>query len=227
MPKRESLSVVLGALTPSEVTEGPPGLNEEDPAIPAQMASPTKVSPQAVMSEDVPSITHISHSPSPPTMPKILEAASTFPIPQLQAAPRVDSAGLPDEVFWLQGQMNVVLEWLHSLARATTDSHCRELELNTKLAMYMNEAQATEIIKAGEVSHAAEVKETNVHHTVEIKEAKVYHATTIKGAKLCYTTRIKQAEACHTTNSCVLQQTHGESKLALEHEVIEVEGQDY
>ena len=88
MPKRASLSVALGALTPSEVTEGPPELNEEDPAIPAQMASHTQVSPQAVMSEDVPSMTHISHSPSPPTMPKIPEAASTFPIPQLQAAPK-------------------------------------------------------------------------------------------------------------------------------------------
>ena len=29
------------------------------------------------------------------------EAASTFPIPQLQAPPRVDPAGLPDEVLWL------------------------------------------------------------------------------------------------------------------------------
>ena len=45
----------------------------------------------------------------------------------------------------------------------------------------MNQTQATEIIKAGEVNHAAEVKETNMHHTVDIKEAKVYHATTIKG----------------------------------------------
>ena len=93
--------------------------------------------------------------------------------------------------------------------------------------MHMNEAQATETIKAGEVSHAAEVKEANVHYTVEIQEAKVYHATTIKEAKLCHTTRIKQAEVCHTTNSCVLQQTHREGKLALEHEVIAVEGQDY
>ena len=79
MPKRESLSVALGAMTPSEVTEGPPGLNEEDPAIPAQMASPTQVSAQAVMSEDVPSITHISHSPSPPTMPKNSRGSQHLP----------------------------------------------------------------------------------------------------------------------------------------------------
>ena len=40
----------------------------------------------------------------------------------------------------MQGQMNVVLEQLLT-TRATVDSHCRELELNAKLAMHMNEAQ--------------------------------------------------------------------------------------
>ena len=37
--------------------------------------------------------------------------------------------------------------------QATMDSHCRELELNTKLAMHMNEAQAIEAMKEAEVSH--------------------------------------------------------------------------
>ena len=75
----------LGAPWPSEVTEDPFRLNEEDPAIPALMASPTQVSPWAVMPEDIPSTAHVSHSPSPPTMLKSLEVASTFPIPQPQA----------------------------------------------------------------------------------------------------------------------------------------------
>ena len=60
--------------------------------------------------------------------------------------------------------MNVALEQLLT-TRATMDSHCRELDLNAKLAMHMNEAQATEAIKEAEVSHAAEVKEDEVHHT--------------------------------------------------------------
>ena len=80
MPKREPPSVALGTLPPSEVTEGPPRPNEEDPAILAQMASPTQISPWLAMPEDIPSIVHISHSPSPLTMPKFPEAAST-PIP--------------------------------------------------------------------------------------------------------------------------------------------------
>ena len=84
------------------------------------MASPTQASLQVVTPEDVPSIAHISHSPSLPTMPKILEAASTFSIPQLQAPPRVDPARLPEDVLQLQGQMNVALEWLLA-TRATMD----------------------------------------------------------------------------------------------------------
>ena len=75
----------LGTLPPSEVTEGSPGPNEGDPAISALMASPTQASLWEAMPKDVPSITHISHSPSLPAMLKIPEVASTFPIPQLQA----------------------------------------------------------------------------------------------------------------------------------------------
>ena len=104
------------------------------------------------------------------------------------------------------------------------DSLCKELELNTKLAVYMNEAQAAEAIKEAKVSHAAEVKEAEVHHATMIKEAEVCHTTTIKEAKLCHTTRIKEAKVHCTTNSCVLQQTHRKSMLALEHEVIAEEG---
>ena len=112
-------------------------------------------------------------------------------------------ARLPDEVLWLQGKMNAALEWL-LMTRATMDSHCRELELNTELTMHMNKAQATEAIKEAEVCHAAAIKEAKLHHT----------------------TRIKEAEVWHTTNSCVLQQTHKESMLALEHKAIAEEGWD-
>ena len=53
------------------------------------------------------------------------------------------------------------------------------------------------------------------------------HITAIKEVKLCHTTRIKEAEVHHTTNSCVLQQTHRESMLALDHKVIAEEGWDH
>ena len=42
------------------------------------------------------------------------------------------------------------------------DSHCRKLDLNAKLAMHMNEAQAIEAIKEAEVSHIAKIKEAEV-----------------------------------------------------------------
>ena len=79
MQKREPPSAALGAPTPSEVIEGHSKPNEEDPAIPAPMASPTQVSPQAVMPEDVPSITHMNHPPPPPTMLKIQRQPAPSP----------------------------------------------------------------------------------------------------------------------------------------------------
>ena len=193
----------LGGSDTKWSNRGSPRLNEEDPAIPALMASPIQVSSWVVNPEDVPSITHVSHSPSPPTMPQIPKVASTFHIPQLQTPPRADLAWLPDEVLWLQGQIKAAIEWLF-MTRATMDSHCWELELNTKLAVCMNEAKATKAIKEAEVSHAAEIKEAELHCIIRIKEAEVH---------------------C-TTNSCVLQQTQRESMLALEHEVIAEEGWD-
>ena len=80
-----------------------------------------------------------SHQPltNPANHAKNPKASSTFPIPQLQAPPRVDPARLPEEVLWLQGQMNVAWELLLT-TRATMDSHCKELELNAELAMHMN-----------------------------------------------------------------------------------------
>ena len=99
----------------------------------------------------------------------------------------------------------MALKWL-LMTRATMDSHCRELELKTKLSVCMNEAQAIKTIKEAEVSHVAEIKEAKVHHAAKIKEAEVHHAATIKEAMLHHTTRIKEAKACYTTNSFDLQQ---------------------
>ena len=107
------------------------------------------------------------------------------------------------------------------------DSCHRELELNAKLAVCMNEATAVEAIKETKVNHTAKIKEAEVHHAAKIKEVEVCHRTTIKEAKLHCTTRITEAKVCHTTNSYVLQQTHRESLLALECEVIAEEGQDH
>ena len=50
------------------------------------------------------------------------------------------------------------------------------------------------------------------------------HAVKVNEAELHHITRIKEAEAHCTTNSCVLQQSHRESMLALECEVITEEG---
>ena len=47
----------------------------------------------------------------------------------------------------------------------------------------------------------------------------------IKEAKVCCTAAIKEAEVCCATAACILQQTHRENMITLEHEVKEKEGQ--
>ena len=110
--------------------------------------------------------------------------------------------------------MNAALEWLLT-TRASIDSHCRELTLSAKLTLWMNEAQTTEAIK-----------ETEMSHGTMIKEVDVCHATMMKEADVCHTAAIKEAEVCCMTNVCVLQQTHWEGMMALEHETTAEEGQD-
>ena len=81
MPKREPPSVAFMAPPPTEVTEDPLSPNEKNPSIPTPVASSTQVSPWVAMPEDIPSIAHISQSPSLLTVVKTLEVASIFPIP--------------------------------------------------------------------------------------------------------------------------------------------------
>ena len=107
---------------PSTRAEDPLGLKGMDLAIHDVMATCLQVSPYAVMPENIPSITQVSHSPSPPTMPRSLEVASTSPTPQLQAPSRADPANKGYEVFQLQGEMNTALEQL-LMTKATMDSH--------------------------------------------------------------------------------------------------------
>ena len=80
-----------------------------------------------------------------------MESISFFP--QHQTPPRVGLAGLTDELCQLQERMNVTLEQL-CITRATLDSHCKELELNTELMMYLNDTQAIKALKEARVHHA-------------------------------------------------------------------------
>ena len=43
---------------------------------------------------------------------------------------------------------------------------------------------------------------------------------------MCHTATIKEVEVCHMTNACVLQQTHQEGMMALEHEATAEEVRD-
>ena len=85
-------------------------------------------------------------------------------ISQCQTSPRVGLARLTDELLQLQERMNAALEQLLT-TRATMDSHCKELELNTEHAVCLNEAQAIEAIKEAKLCCAATIKEAEVCHS--------------------------------------------------------------
>ena len=87
------------------------------------------------------------------------------------------------------------------MTKATMDSGQRELALNANIAMHQNEAQAAEAIKEAEMCQ----KEVEVHCATAIKEAEAHHAISV----------------------CTLQQSHKESMLQLEHEVIAEEGHSW
>ena len=144
-------------------------------------------------------------------MQKTLEVANISPTPQSQAPPRAIPVNLSDEVFWLQGEMNAVLEQL-LITKATMDSHQRELAVNADITMHQNEAQATKAIKEAEMYQ---------------KHAEVCCSATIKEAEAHCSAAIKETESHHAIHTCALEKSHKESMLELEHEVLVDEGQDH
>ena len=132
-------------------------------------------------------------------MPKTPEVASISPTPQSQAPPQASPADLWDEVLWLQGEMNMTLEWL-LMTKATMDSYQRKLVLNANITMCQNETQAAEAIKEAEMHW--------------------------KEAEVCCAAMIKDVEACCAIHACTLQQSHKESMLKKECEAIVEEGWD-
>ena len=139
-------------------TEGPLRPKETDLAIPVPMTTIMQMPLQAATPGDTPSFTHTNHPLLKPTVPQTPDVESISFISQPQATPRIGPARLTNKLLHLQERMNVA-------TRATVDSHCKELELNTELTAYLNDAQAIEAIKEAEVHHAAAIKEAEVHCT--------------------------------------------------------------
>ena len=191
-PKRKPPSAALGAL-PSTRAEDPLGLQGMDSAIPDLMATSSQASTAKVMPEHISSTIWVSHSPSLHAMSKTLDAASISPCPQGQVPLRANPTDLPNKVLWLQGEMNVALEWLLT-TKATLNSHQRELACNADIATCQNETQAAEAIK----------------------EVEVWCAATIREVETCYEVMIKEAEVCYATQAYALEQSHEESILKLE-----------
>ena len=160
-PRRQPPSAALGAPASTEGTGDHLGQKETDLAIPSLAATFTQTPPWVATLH----LTHPIPQLLPPTLPQTPKMEGISFILQHQTPPRVGSARLTDELLHLQERMNAALEQLLT-TRATIDSQCKELELNTELSACLNEAQAIEAIK-----------EAEVHHTATIKESEVCHAT--------------------------------------------------
>ena len=200
--------MALGAPS-STRPEDPFSLEGMDSATSDAIATSSQASPGNAMPEHAPNTVQISHSPSMPAASKILDVASISP-GAVSIPPRASPPGLHDEVLWLQGVMNEALEWL-LMTRAILNSHQRELAWNANIARCQNEDLTTKAIKEAEVQHAATIREAEA----TINEAETHHKIAIK-----------EAETHHATQAHNLQQSHEESVLKMEWEVLVQEGCD-
>ena len=153
------------------------------------MATSTQGSPGDATPRDFSAIIQVSHSPSLTTVSKSPGAASTPSDHQPQALARAGPSNIPQEVDWLQKEMNVTLGQVLT-TKAALVSHQRELELDLDPAVQECKAQAARAIQ----------------------EAESLYATTIKEAAHCVVT-IREVEDNCTPQVHVLQQSHGEDIL--------------
>ena len=158
-----------------------------------------QASPGNTTLRDSSTIVQVSHSLSLATASKS-PAASTSSDHQPQALSRAGLSNIPQEVAWLQKEMNVALGQLLSMKTAL-DSHQMELEPDLDSAMQQCGAQATRAIQEVEFLCTATIKEVEAHHVATIKEA----------------------EDCHTAWVHALQQSHREGILKFESEALEKE----
>ena len=113
-------------------------------------------------------------------------------------------------MLWLQGVMKEALEWL-LMTRAILNSCQRKLVWSANIGRCQNENQAAEAIKEVEVRCAATIREAEA----TIKEAETYHKIAVKDVEI----------HC-ATQAYDLEQSHEESVLQLECEVLVEEGHD-
>ena len=104
--KGSLLSAALG-VPPSSRAEDPLSLEGTGLAIPDLMATSSQTSPAKVTPQHIPSTIQVSHSPSPHPMSKTLDVAQYLsPVCQSQPPPGSNPTDLPNDVLWLQGEMN-------------------------------------------------------------------------------------------------------------------------
>ena len=122
-----------------------------DSITPASMATLLQMSLQAAIPAGNLSFTQVtSHLPLPKTPQMVGIPFVTWP----QASSKGEPAGLSGELLHLEDKMNVTLEQLLK-NRATMDFYHKELDLNAKPMLYLNDAQATETRKEAKVHCAA------------------------------------------------------------------------
>ena len=144
------------------------------------------------MPECIANNVQVSHSPSLPTISKLWMWPASPPVYSLEP-PRTNPTCLPNEVLWLQREMNAALEWL-PMTKATLNSHQRELAWNVDVTMCQNETQATKAIKEAEVQCVATVREAEAQCAAMIREAETHFTAAIKEAETHYTAMIREAE---------------------------------
>ena len=127
--------------------------------------------------------------------------------------PGADMGTLPEEMSNAMG---------HLLStRASIDAHQRKQISDFEMAIYQNEAEATEAIREAKTHCGAAIREAETHHATNIREAEAHCATTIMEAEGHCTTDIREAESCCADHACIIQQSHSDNMQCLQRKTME------
>ena len=146
-----------------------------------------------------------------------INASSSHP----DGTPEPSGNALSLDVTQIQEEANKALGCLLA-TRSTIDACWRKEVSDFGMALYQNESEITEAIKAVKALCAWTIREAEANCAVLISEAKVQHATCIKEAEANCTHTL--AEASHVQ---LIQQLHTKDIQHLEAEAIEEEKRDY
>ena len=110
------------------------------------------------------------------------------------------------------------------MTRSSLDAHQWKQVLDFEMALYQNEAEATEAIREARAHCGATIREVETCCTTHIRETEANCTSIITEAEACCTADIRKAESHCAEHACSIQQLHAEGMQCLEMEALQKGG---